>query len=172
MGSPPGSGIKRQGCIFIVPGYYDPQIGRFISRDPIGFNGGDVVLYGYAQNNPVNFVDPEGLQKIYGNWCGPDWTGGYDKPWDQLTDEEKRNVSSPIDELDSCCETHDKCYAKCRENFPCLEDDREMCFRQCDINLHVCPGTMNGGPRSFAIRKYMQNSDPGAGENNSTCCGK
>ncbi|MFZ6028030.1 MAG: RHS repeat-associated core domain-containing protein, partial [Chloroflexota bacterium] len=81
---------KETGLYFYRARYYDPQVGRFISKDPIGFNGGDVVLYGYVQNNPVNFVDPEGLQKIYGNWCGPDWTGGYDKPWDQLTDEEKR----------------------------------------------------------------------------------
>jgi len=36
-------------------------VGRFIQKDPIGFDGGDVNLYGYVQNNPVNWVDPEGL---------------------------------------------------------------------------------------------------------------
>jgi RHS repeat-associated protein len=41
--------------------WYDPQIGRFISEDPIGFRGGDVNLYGYVLNNSVNFIDPEGL---------------------------------------------------------------------------------------------------------------
>lgn len=41
--------------------YYDPTIGRFISRDPISFAGGDVNLYGYVQNNPVNKTDPLGL---------------------------------------------------------------------------------------------------------------
>ena len=40
-------------------------MGRFISEDPIGFAGGDVNLYGYCLNNPVNFVDPYGL--LYGS---------------------------------------------------------------------------------------------------------
>ncbi len=42
--------------------YYDPQIGRFISEDPIGFWGG-IDFYSYVGNGPVNFVDPLGLQQ-------------------------------------------------------------------------------------------------------------
>jgi RHS repeat-associated protein len=41
--------------------YYDPKAGRFVTRDPIGFEGGDVNLYGYVKNNPISFVDPYGL---------------------------------------------------------------------------------------------------------------
>ena len=41
--------------------FYDPKLGRFTSEDPIGFAGGDVNLYGYVSNNPVNFRDPSGL---------------------------------------------------------------------------------------------------------------
>lgn len=41
--------------------YYDPEVGRFISEDPIGFAGGDSILYRYAFGNPVNLVDPYGL---------------------------------------------------------------------------------------------------------------
>ncbi|WLE95637.1 MAG: RHS repeat-associated core domain-containing protein [Candidatus Electrothrix communis] len=40
---------------------YDPAIGRWVAKDPIFFAGGDVDLYGYVLNDPVNFVDPEGL---------------------------------------------------------------------------------------------------------------
>ena len=40
--------------------WYDPEIGRFISEDPIGFAGGDINLYGYVGNNPQNFIDPYG----------------------------------------------------------------------------------------------------------------
>jgi RHS repeat-associated protein len=40
--------------------YYDPQIGRFISEDPIGLNGG-LDLYAYVGNSPTNFDDPSGL---------------------------------------------------------------------------------------------------------------
>ncbi|SEK13160.1 RHS repeat-associated core domain-containing protein, partial [Achromobacter sp. NFACC18-2] len=39
--------------------YYDPQIGRFITKDPIGFAGG-LNVYQYA-DNPVGWVDPLGL---------------------------------------------------------------------------------------------------------------
>jgi RHS repeat-associated protein len=41
--------------------YYDPQIGRFISKDPIGLMGG-LNPYAYAPN-PVRWVDPRGLQE-------------------------------------------------------------------------------------------------------------
>lgn len=39
--------------------YYDPQVGRFTTQDPIGLLGGDN-LYAYAPN-PVNWIDPFGL---------------------------------------------------------------------------------------------------------------
>ncbi len=41
--------------------WYDGNLGRFISEDPIGFSGGDVNLYGYVGNNPQNWIDPIGL---------------------------------------------------------------------------------------------------------------
>ncbi len=41
--------------------YYNPDIGRFISQDPIGLLGG-ANLYQYAPN-PVGWVDPFGLMK-------------------------------------------------------------------------------------------------------------
>lgn len=40
--------------------YYDPEIGRFISEDPLGFAAGDVNFYAYVGNNPINFNDPSG----------------------------------------------------------------------------------------------------------------
>jgi RHS repeat-associated protein len=43
--------------------YYHPGLARFISEDSIGFASGDVNLYGYVGNSPVNFIDPFGLDK-------------------------------------------------------------------------------------------------------------
>jgi RHS repeat-associated protein len=40
--------------------YYRPELGRFISEDPLGFAGGDVNLYAYAFNSPLAFRDPTG----------------------------------------------------------------------------------------------------------------
>jgi RHS repeat-associated protein len=39
----------------------DPFTGRFISVDPIGFDGGDWNLYPYVGNNPLINVDPSGM---------------------------------------------------------------------------------------------------------------
>jgi RHS repeat-associated protein len=41
---------------------YDPELGRFAAQDPIGLRGQDANLYRYVWNNPVSFIDPEGLQ--------------------------------------------------------------------------------------------------------------
>ena len=40
---------------------YDPTMGRFISEDPSGFDGGDANLFCYVGNDPINSTDPTGL---------------------------------------------------------------------------------------------------------------
>jgi RHS repeat-associated protein len=41
--------------------YYGPQFQRFLSVDPIEFEGGDVNLYAYVQNAPIKLADPLGF---------------------------------------------------------------------------------------------------------------
>jgi RHS repeat-associated protein len=43
---------------------YHPGIGRFISEDPKGFDGGDKNLFRYVGNDPLNRVDPMGLDQF------------------------------------------------------------------------------------------------------------
>jgi RHS repeat-associated protein len=62
-GSHPGrrrfSGQTRSGR-YSWARYYHPGLQRFISEDPIGFDGRDVNLYAYARNTPTHFTDPTG----------------------------------------------------------------------------------------------------------------
>lgn len=58
--------------------YYDPEIGQFLSADPIGFGGGDVNLYRYVWNNPQRYTGPKGLcvpTPFGGCFPGPSFLG-------------------------------------------------------------------------------------------------
>ena len=41
--------------------WYDAEIGRWLSEDPIGFEGGDANLYRYVANDLINNADPTGM---------------------------------------------------------------------------------------------------------------
>ncbi len=43
---------------------YDAETGRWTTKDPIGFGGGDANLYGYVQNDPVNQTDALGMAPL------------------------------------------------------------------------------------------------------------
>ncbi len=49
--------------------WYDPTIGRWLSKDPIGLEGG-LNLYVFCGNDPVNFVDPLGLCEEWAKEAG------------------------------------------------------------------------------------------------------
>ena len=54
---------KETGLYYYRARYYDPMEGRFIQKDPIGFNGG-INLYNYVEANPTNYTDPFGLDPV------------------------------------------------------------------------------------------------------------
>ncbi len=51
------------GLLYYRARWYDPQVGRFMSEDPIGLAGG-INSFAYVGNNPQNRVDPSGLYEI------------------------------------------------------------------------------------------------------------
>jgi RHS repeat-associated protein len=56
---------SESGLYYLRARYFDPRVGRFISRDPLPGDARRPLSeheYLYAQANPVNFRDPRGLQ--------------------------------------------------------------------------------------------------------------
>ncbi|WP_411748432.1 RHS repeat domain-containing protein [Reinekea sp.] len=62
-------GLKDNHTGLIRFGYrdFDPEIGRWTARDPIGFAGGDTNLYGYVGGSPIQFVDSTGMARYHYN---------------------------------------------------------------------------------------------------------
>ncbi|MEW6296040.1 MAG: RHS repeat-associated core domain-containing protein [Candidatus Diapherotrites archaeon] len=51
---------EKTGLSYYGYRYYVPALGRWLTRDPLGEEG-EINLYGFVGNDPVNFVDPLGL---------------------------------------------------------------------------------------------------------------
>jgi hypothetical protein len=64
---------SREGTYYFNARWYDPEMGRFVSEDPVrdGSN-----WYGYCLNNPMKFTDPWGLQSL-GSWSGGPGSSSY-----------------------------------------------------------------------------------------------
>lgn len=56
---------------------FNPTLGRWMTEDPIDYEGGNVNLYGYVNNNPTNLVDPSGLEPPPATPNDPEWKRRY-----------------------------------------------------------------------------------------------
>jgi RHS repeat-associated protein len=133
--------------------YYDPGIGRYLRADPIGLNGG-IIHYIYVQNDPVRWVDPNGLDTV-----------GCDGIPDCL--------ETPC--ILECCAAHDKCYddydcsasswwndndCNSKECDRCNEDVRD-CIVECGFSNYDDPNK----PNYYCARQHKYVNIPGDFQN-------
>ncbi|MGB7602730.1 MAG: RHS repeat-associated core domain-containing protein [Candidatus Sulfotelmatobacter sp.] len=175
-GSPSSSAFQytgrendANGLYFYRARYYSPAFGRFVSQDATGFEGG-INLYSYADLDPVNLRDPSGQTNVpipaWGNWCGPNWTGGRTEEYNPLHDSLYKNPWPGG--TDATCMHHDKCYYYCRADHPCDKGARANCMRSCDYTfVHDVPWDAGGLVLADII--YYGNSSPDAGDNAPSC---
>ena len=58
--------------------FYHQQLGRWVNRDPIGYDGSQWNLYEYVNGMPIRYVDPEGKKKWW--WIFFPWMWGCGGP--------------------------------------------------------------------------------------------
>jgi RHS repeat-associated protein len=144
---------------------YDPMIGRYTESDPIGLGGG-LNTYLYTDAAPIDRSDRLGLFAYHGNWCGPDWTGGFRREYGQIGPGD--DVLPPIDALDRCCMVHDICYWQCRCDHGCDESQRRNCMIGCDRTLANCAAAA-GAHRGSPLWWWMNYGKASPGPNAPSC---
>ncbi|MBI3555432.1 MAG: RHS repeat-associated core domain-containing protein [Deltaproteobacteria bacterium] len=155
----------------------DPEAGRFLSQDPIGFEGGDYNFYRYVENSPAEWIDPWGLWQ-----CAPgincDFTPAMRAALDCFDRCTHGNtaITSGRREGGGQHGTGQACDANRSDNPSLSSDDAARCTRQCfprgygqeerngpnssdpnGTHFHLQLGTVPGGRPRFApeVRPYQ-----------------
>ena len=98
--------------------YYDPQAGRFVTKDPIGFGGGDFNLFTYVKNNSIRYNDPEGLYTQIIQWAVV-----YGPPVILAISQLIKNPPKPLFKTAKCEDSKDDCDKE-------WEDAYELCRKE------------------------------------------
>ena len=100
---------------------------------------------------------------FYGNYGGPDWTGGQWKPWENFGNPYDPGIppglALPIDAQDACYMDHDRCYSKARnpQNGKCSSPGQQTAdTMNCDSQLAQCLGGVPYSPSSLGAFTLFQ----------------
>jgi RHS repeat-associated protein len=156
----------RSGLYLTMYRAYNPNIGRWLSRDPIGEAEG-LNLYSYVVNDPIDRIDILGLQSAASTppatpiplppratlpWSLPQPVpAAAPTPWSIPSVPANwyghycgpGGSGAPIDCVDNACKNHDDCYARCKTGGPAGVIMGGACVRDCDAKLcaaaKACP---------------------------------
>jgi len=139
---------EPNGLYYMRARYYDPNVGRFISEDPLGFGGGDVNLFAYVSNNPVNRIDPMGLQAYPRSDPAPDSGPYYQFPSNPGNRGPGASAPPPgtptCGPVYVCSEASDGCPA-CNSECGCLWSTSSCTRYRSDCAYHfICNGHYYG----------------------------
>jgi RHS repeat-associated protein len=89
---------------------YDPDTGRWTSKDPVLFAADDTNLYRYGQNDPVNRIDPSGLWGLTNTLdkAGETVLGGVKCEGGILVIELTKDIETKSSEFQKCARKHEQ----------------------------------------------------------------
>jgi hypothetical protein len=137
--------------------YYDPATGTWLTRDPIGQNGG-INVYGYVGGDPVNWGDEGGLKKKKRGGIGGWWDDrvqNIDGYWKLVTSRgvkavrkvsevwfsEMVSVNKWVDGIDTAIKRFDSChtYFKLFHDAYAVEDQKAKYNAKGIDSMEVVP---------------------------------
>ncbi|MFJ6574142.1 polymorphic toxin-type HINT domain-containing protein [Streptomyces sp. NPDC091292] len=162
---------------------YDPELGRFLSPDPLTlpYSPQSLSAYSYSHNDPVNFSDPSGLSEMCGamNACYADTPGASDNPANSGSEgvrrQEVRNAAQDVyyhaqeafGDSDSGRAAYQAWLAVFREEMAALEKSTPTAITSDDVTAAAanscfgpgsatCPGSLRNWVRDREMERMAQ----------------
>jgi RHS repeat-associated protein len=119
---------SETGLILYRNRYYHIGLGRFVSRDPVGYDAEDMNIYRYVFNSPYNWLDPYGLQFKFD--C---------IPCSDLLEKALQELPTDEQELIQKCNINIKCGETCTSSSTTILAITSPAFPSpTDTHIHIC----------------------------------
>lgn len=143
---------RETGLHYNLYRFYDPDIGKFISGDPIGLRGG-INLYAYAPN-PLSWIDPLGLKCSHSAKNPKEFHSAISDKWGyKMTPAEMREVQKTIDNIKLNRPAYPRDGIPFENNFKISPDSQRLNtgsgpYREWTVKT---PGVGNRGARRIVV---------------------